>query len=712
MTSTPQDSSGAPRRKSFHFAEEEPDLSDPPVDGDVSGTLFASLPSAQGPSVPLPQETPAAKVSVSVPVPKTVPAAASKGSCTTPSKRKKQHKLPKKPHTPTAPKPVRAPAAASAFVVESLPPPKTPAAAFKATPKKKGKTSAANSKPHSDEPKPSTSKAKSPARQPDPVSVMILEKIESLFSCLRETNAAVAENRQQLKENSEKLSRQDEQPFRGFQPDDASALKAKKLKSASQKANLPVPLNNPVAHDSSLEETEEEWQDEAIEVPADDQGQEENEDEFWEDEEQDEVYEVPLAPQPVLPTPLNPGLRFANPIVDKLPIDKIPDGWNIFKDGMALGEEPGHIVFQDNQVFGPQSVEVDTTTYDIPIWRFRVIKGAKGKEGKGIIPVKEAYRSLQSFLAEGQMSVKEWTDTAFHPPGTSANRALMVALDDSSIMADFLQGIPDWTWKLNRGAKAQWDEAVCPSNVIPYQISCMTAKEFVKTFDHPKFAPKDHHAILNSRRFPSLPTKDIEEEYGARLNFLSCMNASMTAEAVLRQQGHESDISPALSGIVKATLQPLWTAFCLFVTKRIALRERALKGCYTENQLYQKLIEANIMSEGLFDKDAVDEIFSKAEHQAKSVISLLGFRQQYRGQKSGPRGRGTPNRRGGYRGRQQQTPRGGQGYQRGNQYQRGNSNRGYPGTPRRNAYKGRGRGGRSPATPRTTPPAQGQQQQF
>ena len=186
----------------------------------------------------------------------------------------------------------------------------------------------------------------------------------------------------------------------------------------------------------------------------------------------------------------------------------------------------------------------------------------------------------------------------------------------------------------------------------------------------------------------------------------------MTIEALLRQQPSGSATAAPFSAALKATLQPLWTAFCLFAAKRIDLRERALKGCDMENQLIKKVVEANPLSEDLFDVDAVEEIFAQAERQAKSVASLLGFRTQFKRKRSSSRGQRTPKKQRG-RGAHNQ---GHQGY-RGQHHQQGTPqygqqgyytpSRGYPSTPRsRGGYRGKGRGGRSPGTPKTTPPAQ------
>ena len=200
-------------------------------------------------------------------------------------------------------------------------------------------------------------------------------------------------------------------------------------------------------------------------------------------------------------------------------------------------------------------------------------------------------------------------------------------------------------------------------------------------------------------------------------------------------------MAPSLAAALKATLQPLWTSFCLFASKRTSLRDKALKGCFKESGLVQKLVETNPLSETLFDKDVVDEVFSQAEHQAKSVAALLQFRPSVRRKRQAPRGRGTPRTprmrgqsrgmmrgqhqyqqyqspsyyysspyRGGYQGGQSPGRQGNYGFQG---FQQGYYNpRGYPSTPRRWANRGRGRGGRSPGTPKNTPPQHQQAKGF
>ena len=125
-----------------------------------------------------------------------------------------------------------------------------------------------------------------------------------------------------------------------------------------------------------------------------------------------------------------PRVFFASPNIQRLGIANIPEGWHVLKDGMALGQDPGSIVFEDGAVYGPQSIDLDVESYERPIWRFLTIRGAKAKSAKGLIPVKEAYQSLLASLAEEPMSCKEWEDTPFHPPGSTSYRSITVGLDD------------------------------------------------------------------------------------------------------------------------------------------------------------------------------------------------------------------------------------------------------------------------------------------
>ena len=123
-------------------------------------------------------------------------------------------------------------------------------------------------------------------------------------------------------------------------------------------------------------------------------------------------------------------------------------------------------------------------------------------------------------------------------------------------------------------------------------------------------------------------------------------------------------------------------------------------------------METNPLSETLFDVGAVEDILTQAERQAKSVASLLQFRQETKRKRSSSRNQRTPkyvknNQQ--QKGKQQgQTPQN----QSQNQQSQGTPSRNYPTTPRRNNYRGKGRGGRSPGTPRNTPKSQTPKQQF
>ena len=80
-------------------------------------------------------------------------------------------------------------------------------------------------------------------------------------------------------------------------------------------------------------------------------------------------------------------VTFQDQPVQPLPLNKLPEGWSVLKDGMSLGKEPGSIVFQEGSLYGPQSVEMDKDAYERPIWRFRCRPGTP-RPAKGVIPVR------------------------------------------------------------------------------------------------------------------------------------------------------------------------------------------------------------------------------------------------------------------------------------------------------------------------------------
>ena len=103
-----------------------------------------------------------------------------------------------------------------------------------------------------------------------------------------------------------------------------------------------------------------------------------------------------------------PRILFQEPLVEKLPISKIPPGWQVLKDGMALGNQPGSIVFSDGTMYGPQSIDLGIEAYERPIWRFCTKEGA-AKPQKGMIPVLQAYDALSAALADEPAALSEWS---------------------------------------------------------------------------------------------------------------------------------------------------------------------------------------------------------------------------------------------------------------------------------------------------------------
>ena len=207
------------------------------------------------------------------------------------------------------------------------------------------------------------------------------------------------------------------------------------------------------------------------------------------------------------------------------------------------------------------------------------------------------------------------------------------------------------------------------------------------------------------------------EELGARHNLLSCLNTTLGIEGLLLQQGKEAPNAPVVSGLLKLSLQPLWSAYGLFCKRKLELRRKALKFCNQEIRLVQRLIAAGPYSHDLFDQEAVDTVLTQAEHQAKPVLDLLGFRfvPRKRGA-SRQRGKNPKRQRGGalVRGGQQlhqqqqqpqQAPAQGQSpyYQWGSGY--GQEQQYTPQRRGQGGYRGRGksprgRGGKSPKSPR------------
>ena len=182
---------------------------------------------------------------------------------------------------------------------------------------------------------------------------------------------------------------------------------------------------------------------------------------------------------------------FASPPVTPADPGLIPEGWMVFKDGMALGMEPNTIVFSDGGTYGPQTVEVDTTSFSKPVWRYKRVRGTKPKVSKGVIPVREAFEALLSFLADQPASAREWEGTSFSPHGAHANRSFSVELNDSSLGGHFFANATKWFQEIFSNAKPNWEEATVPANVVPLSFSSISPENYAKTFSAKPFAPNE-----------------------------------------------------------------------------------------------------------------------------------------------------------------------------------------------------------------------------
>ena len=339
-------------------------------------------------------------------------------------------------------------------------------------------------------------------------------------------------------------------------------------------------------------------------------------------------------------------VTFASSEPQKLPMSEVPSDWSSISPGMTLGVEPGSLVFEDGVRFGPQNIDLDLDTYQRPVWRWKRNVGIN-KAVRGKLPVRQAYEEFVRALAQDPAALSEWSETSFKPPGSSSDRAVVVAVDDSSLAASFLSGVPKWFSDLARGEKPTWDEAVSPTNFLPRGLSAATPRFLADTFSRKKFASNEGRKVLLSDRVPMLPEAALAEEHGTRQHLLSCWNAFLAAEALARQETS----GPGAYPMVKLLLQPLWTAFTLFGQKKLALRKLALKGSFRDSTLSHKLLSSNPLTPDLFDQEVVDMVISQADHQAKSVPFVLGFRSQPQKRSASVSGGRTPKKQ---KGKQQQ----------------------------------------------------------
>ena len=283
------------------------------------------------------------------------------------------------------------------------------------------------------------------------------------------------------------------------------------------------------------------------------------------------------------------------------------------------------MVFSDGTLYGPQSVDVDRTSYELPIWRFRTRQGTN-KTLKGLIPVRHAYDSIVSHLTPDPASAVEWDGIPFHPPGSHSDRALVISFDDDAVVGSFFRGIPTWFQELARGGRTSWEEAASPANIVPASLTSIAPKTFVEMFGKKEYSTSEPAIIFNSQRLPPLPKQALSDEYGARQHLLSCLNATLTAEAFARQKKLDDPSSSQEFAMLKVTLQPLWTSFGMWCQKKLHLRSLILNSCFQENTHVFRLLSSNPLTPDLFDPEALQTVFDKADNQAKGLLYVLGYR--------------------------------------------------------------------------------------
>ena len=202
-----------------------------------------------------------------------------------------------------------------------------------------------------------------------------------------------------------------------------------------------------------------------------------------------------------------PAVSIADPPVVPSSLHLIPEGWKVLHDGMALGREPGSIVFPDGSLYTSQTIDIDVDAFERPIWRFKRRHGTS-RAPKGKVPVRVAYESFYDLFQADPVGAREWLSSSFKPPGSSSDRALTLNLEDEAMVSEFFAKAKEWFMKMAKDEKVTWEEASSPANVVPESISSISAQNFVKTFGHKPFNPADPGRIFNTDRIPNLPKSD------------------------------------------------------------------------------------------------------------------------------------------------------------------------------------------------------------
>ena len=99
-------------------------------------------------------------------------------------------------------------------------------------------------------------------------------------------------------------------------------------------------------------------------------------------------------------------MSFADPEVSQPDRVTLPEGWTFLKDGMCLGQSEGSIIFEDGSIYGPQSIDLDCSSFSRPAWRFKKRPGTP-KSVKGKIPVRKAFEDFLDALSPDPINAME-----------------------------------------------------------------------------------------------------------------------------------------------------------------------------------------------------------------------------------------------------------------------------------------------------------------
>ena len=268
------------------------------------------------------------------------------------------------------------------------------------------------------------------------------------------------------------------------------------------------------------------------------------------------------------------------------------------------------------------------------------MKGISVSKQKGIIPVRRAFEDLVGFLADSPLLAMEYCESFFPPAGSRTSRAATVGLDDNTIVASFMDRTHSWFKEIARNDRPHWDEAVGPANLIPDSISSFSINDFVSFFSKKTFAADEANKLLGTLRLPTIQKEIVDAESNSRGEFLNALNVVITLESIVLQGGKDEAMTNAVAAALKLSLRPLWSSYLAFAKNKLALRKKALEGCYEENPHYLNIFLSNPLTPGLFDETTLKAIKDQSLIQAKSLLYLLGFKGSVKRKASASRGRG------------------------------------------------------------------------